>query len=860
MINKDDQQFCELVIQNKFASENQARECMAALRNYNEAGITKTLSSIFLEKGVLTTKQISAVHHLQGKDNQFILRGYTLIKKLGQGGIGSVYLGRQDSLGRQVAIKIMSPHLASDSAFVKRFMREARISAQLDHPNIVRAIDFGESESIYFFVMEYIEGNSLQRILQNQGIIPEKRACEIILQVTYALEYAQKYNLVHRDIKPDNIMITNDGVVKLCDMGLAKICSTDLSMTNTGAIMGTPNYIAPEQAMDIKDVDSRADIYSLGVSFYHLLSGKLPFQGDTLLNILHKHISGEIPNVHEQNPHISQDVAAIIMKMMAKNKEDRYQSAAGLATDLQLVLNGGKPCFEKDLDKKHPAYSPTRVAPTPALVKAATNVEPLAFDDNTVIDQQDTSSGPTVAISSTTVANRTAAMESVACKKQKKAELAAPGKFYPRLLFIIILATIGGTAYYFRMPLQQLWQQKLLPLIAKKIVQTIREAKAANDSKTNTDVKPKADTNSQNTGKSAPQPKATQPKTATQPKIDTKPKVATQPKIDSEPKTATQPKIDTKPKVATQPKIDSEPKTATQPKIDTEPKTATQPKIDSEPKVATQPKIDTEPKVATQPKIDSEPKVATQPKIDTEPKVATQPKIDTEPKVATQPKIDTEPKVATQPKIDTESKTAAQAKIDSEPKNATQPKIDTEPKTAAQAKIDTESKSSAQAQIGTEPNTAAQPKIGTEPKNATQPKTTTRSETSTPATTNKQAATLVAKQQSKKLAQRGWKYYAAQQYVKAEKDFREAIRLDAKNADAYARRASFYYFLGKYDQALKDAARCLELGKPQALDNANLDINNVLREAKKWGPADPGQKIDHQKLVEQVQRYLKSGQ
>ena len=280
MPTPDDLQFKKLVLANSLATHDQVEECVEALTTYEQAGIIKPLSSVMLDKGYLTIKQVNAVRQLQGKDEECVIRGYTILETLGQGGLGVVYKARQDSIGRTVALKVMFPNLVSNKEYVQRFMREAKVSAELDHPNIVRGIDFGEAEGYYFFAMEYVNGGSLKEIIKEKGIFDEQEAVLVILKIADALKYAENRNLIHRDIKPENIMLTKDGIPKLCDLGLAKTLeSTDMSLTRTGIIMGTPHYISPEQAVGQKDLDIRSDIYSLGITLYHMITGDVPYQG-----------------------------------------------------------------------------------------------------------------------------------------------------------------------------------------------------------------------------------------------------------------------------------------------------------------------------------------------------------------------------------------------------------------------------------------------------------------------------------------------------------------------------------------------------------------------------------------------------
>ena len=343
MPTPDDLQFKELVLANSLATPDQVEDCVEALTTYEQAGIIKPLSAVMLDKGYLTTRQVNAVRQLQGKDEEYAIRGYTILSTLGQGGLGTVYKARQDSMGRTVALKIMFPNLVSNKEYVQRFMREAKISAELDHPNIVRGIDFGESEGFFFFAMEYVDGSSLKDIIK-ETIFNQQDAVQVIAKVADALKYAEHRNLIHRDIKPENIMLTKEGEPKLCDLGLAKIMeSTDMSLTRTGIVMGTPHYLSPEQAVGQKDLDIRSDIYSLGITLYHMITGDVPYQGTTVVSIISQHLSAKIPSPREKNPEISEELCTIISTMMAKKREDRYQTAQELLVDLKRFLRNEQP-------------------------------------------------------------------------------------------------------------------------------------------------------------------------------------------------------------------------------------------------------------------------------------------------------------------------------------------------------------------------------------------------------------------------------------------------------------------------------------------------------------------------------------
>jgi len=263
------------------------------------------------------------------------LGDFRLVRKLGAGGMGAVYLAHQISLDRPVALKVLFKHLASNQNFIERFYREARILARLDHPHIVRGYSVGCEKGWHYYAMEYIEGGSLQSWLKKLRKLSIGDALYITIVCAEALGYAHENNIVHRDIKPDNILITPKGVIKLADMGLAKALDEDLSLTQSGVGAGTPYYMAPEQARDAKHVDRRSDIYSLGCMLYTLITGEVPFKGNTTLDLLRAKEEGKFPPARRLNPDVPEKLDLIIDKMMAKNPEHRYQTCAELLVDLR---------------------------------------------------------------------------------------------------------------------------------------------------------------------------------------------------------------------------------------------------------------------------------------------------------------------------------------------------------------------------------------------------------------------------------------------------------------------------------------------------------------------------------------------
>ena len=267
-----------------------------------------------------------------------VLGGCRLIKKIGQGGMGVVYLAHHLALNKNVAVKILPPSFATEEERVKRFIREARSAAQLEHSNIIQIYNIAKHDDFYFIVMQYADGESLAHTIKQQGKIKILDALEIIKKVAAALSVAHRKGIIHRDIKPENIMINSNGEVKLMDFGLARVLNMASNLSHTGDILGTPYYLSPEQAQGHK-VDGRADIYSLGVTLYYMLSGKKPFEGDTTLSIILKHINEKPPLISQTNPETPECVSHAINKMLEKDPARRYQSIDELVDNLNLCHN-----------------------------------------------------------------------------------------------------------------------------------------------------------------------------------------------------------------------------------------------------------------------------------------------------------------------------------------------------------------------------------------------------------------------------------------------------------------------------------------------------------------------------------------
>ena len=261
---------------------------------------------------------------------------------LGKGGMGAVYLGRQISLDRPVAIKVLPKHLSSHEGFRRRFELEARAVARISSPHVVGVYGAGEHAGHHYFAMEYVEGKDLSARLKAGWRLSQNEALDLMLQAARGLAAAAEHGIVHRDIKPSNMMVTDQGRLKLMDFGLVKLTRSSSGLTMTGTVMGTVSYFSPEQGRG-EDCDGRTDIYALGVVMYEVMTGVLPFTGDDATSVIYQHIHAEPRLPAEINPQISEDCQAIILKCMQKNREHRYADAQGLIADLELVRAGKAP-------------------------------------------------------------------------------------------------------------------------------------------------------------------------------------------------------------------------------------------------------------------------------------------------------------------------------------------------------------------------------------------------------------------------------------------------------------------------------------------------------------------------------------
>jgi serine/threonine-protein kinase len=290
---------------------------------------------------------------LAGKSRGFHLGNYRLLRPLGRGGMGVVFLAQHSVMNRLMALKILPSEASKDARRIERFKEEARASARLEHPNIVQAYDFSQFDGKMYIVMEYVEGIDLQRAILRDGVMSSPEALDAMIQTTDALAHAHQRGIVHRDIKPSNLLLRNDGVIKVSDMGLARIGYTASADSDAPSrLTGTADFIAPEQAIDSRSVDARADIYSLGCTWYFLLVGKPPFSGNSVMQRLAKHQTATAPSVSESRTDCPAAICELIQRMMAKRPSERPASAAELLGQLKRIA-GSSPTGGELANRPH---------------------------------------------------------------------------------------------------------------------------------------------------------------------------------------------------------------------------------------------------------------------------------------------------------------------------------------------------------------------------------------------------------------------------------------------------------------------------------------------------------------------------
>ncbi len=306
----------------------------------------RSLSALLVAEGLVTANQLERLRpELEEQRAGQQIPGYQIIRKLGAGAMATVYLATQISLDRMVAIKILPQKFTSNEDFVARFYAEGKAAAKLNHPNIVQAIDVNRSGEYHYFVMEFVDGRTVYEDIVNNGPYGEEDAIRIGIETARALDHSHKQGFIHRDVKPKNIMIADESNrTKLADMGLARAVSDrEAAEAEAGKAYGTPYYISPEQIRGERDVDARADIYSLGATLYHMVTGQVPFDGQNPSAVMHKHLKNDLIPPDHINKDLTSGISEVIEVCLAKDRNKRYASAADLVEDLEAIQRGESP-------------------------------------------------------------------------------------------------------------------------------------------------------------------------------------------------------------------------------------------------------------------------------------------------------------------------------------------------------------------------------------------------------------------------------------------------------------------------------------------------------------------------------------
>ena len=348
MSDIDDTQLGRLVVERKLCTSNEVELVRAELKALKSQNHKTSFGELLVGRGYMTKSQLNRLSRAVDEDSMYKpaqqIPGFQILSKVGQGAMAVVFKAKQLSLDRIVAIKVLPKRLSENPEFVERFYREGRAAARLNHPHIVQAYDVGEAGTYHYFVMEYIDGQTVYDLLTDERAIKEPDALRMVLQAARALEHAHAQDLIHRDVKPKNLMLTKTNDLKLADMGLAREMSDFATATaEAGRAYGTPYYIAPEQIRGEINIDARADIYGLGATFYHMVTGRVPFDGNTPSTVMHKHLKDPLIPPDHINESLTSGIGEIIEVMMAKSPDDRYPSMKELIADLEAVARGEPP-------------------------------------------------------------------------------------------------------------------------------------------------------------------------------------------------------------------------------------------------------------------------------------------------------------------------------------------------------------------------------------------------------------------------------------------------------------------------------------------------------------------------------------
>ncbi|MFM9995743.1 MAG: serine/threonine protein kinase [Phycisphaerales bacterium] len=334
-----------LVVDQGLATSDEVQHCLEAAKAMREEHNDRSLVQLLVDHEYVTKRQIARLKQIiEAERSGQKIPGYKIIGKLGAGAMATVFKARQLSLDRMVAIKVLPRKFTTNAQFIERFYAEGRAAAQLNHPNIVQAYDVGKAGEYHYFVMEYVEGRTVYDDITKHKRFDEREAIDIVTQIAEALQHAHERGLIHRDVKPKNIMINREGVAKLADMGLARaISDKEAAEAEAGKAFGTPYYISPEQIRGEVNVGPPADVYSLGATLYHMVTGNVPFDGKNPSAVMHKHLKADLVPPDHVNPKLSAGISEVIEMMMAKDPRKRYPNCKDLLVDLRAVRKGEPP-------------------------------------------------------------------------------------------------------------------------------------------------------------------------------------------------------------------------------------------------------------------------------------------------------------------------------------------------------------------------------------------------------------------------------------------------------------------------------------------------------------------------------------